>query len=211
MAAPLTLLSGWATLHGANLYNLASEEGDFGCAALLETLECGLPPLQTACGEFWSWGSPMQRHPGQLRVLGAAEARIEGRLIGGCLDTLSRLQGSRYFDLSAFKAEPAILYLENCEMGPCELLRALTGLRLGGALDGLAGLVLGRSGGPDAGDANALDYRAALETALAGLPYPVAVDADIGHVPPQWSLLNGAWATLEVKGSAGVLEQRRTR
>ena len=90
-------------------------------------------------------------------------------------------------------------------MRPCELLRALHGLRLSGALDGLSGLILGRSSGPDAADANALTYRQALETVLCDLPYPVAVDADIGHVPPQWTLMNGAWAELEVDAGQAAL------
>ncbi|OWY38102.1 LD-carboxypeptidase [Xenophilus sp. AP218F] len=207
LAAPLTLRAGWATLHGPNLFDLGNPEREFGVAALLHSWRCGLPPEQASFSEFWRWDCPGERYHAQLRVLDAATARIRGRLIGGCLDTLSRLQGTPYFDLSAFKAQPAILYLENCEMNPCELLRALSGLRLAGVLDGLAGLVLGRSSGPDASGDNALSYAQALEFALAGLPYPVIIDADIGHLPPQWTLLNGAWAELEVVDGRARLRQ----
>ncbi|WP_189338791.1 hypothetical protein [Chromobacterium amazonense] len=43
-----------------------------------------------------------------------------------------------------------------------------------------------------------------LEAARDGLPYWVEVDAGIGHVPPQWRLLNGAWAAWQVAGEGRV-------
>ncbi|MFC3531382.1 hypothetical protein ACFOLG_04225 [Vogesella facilis] len=97
--------------------------------------------------------------------------------------------------------------MENCELAPCELMRALLGMRLAGVFDGLAGLVLGRSSGPDAMADGELDYQAAVQQALAGLACPVVLDADIGHVPPQWCLLNGAWARLEVSEGTALLQQ----
>ena len=205
LMTPLTLLCGWATLHGPNLFDLGNPQRTEENAALLHALHHGLPPPQSHYSAFWRWEAPGEHYPSTLRVLGAQRASMAGRLIGGCLDTLSRLQGSPYFDLRVFKREPALLYLENCELRPCELLRALSGLRLSGVLDGLSGLILGRSSGPDAADGNALSYRQALETALDGLPYPVVVDADIGHVPPQWTLMNGAWAELEVDAGQATL------
>ncbi|MBX9348417.1 LD-carboxypeptidase [Chromobacterium vaccinii] len=212
LMAPLTLRAGWATLHGPNLMDLPLKDRAFGNEALLAALETGLPPAQAQHGRYWRWDEPGRQFVNRVRLLGGGSGKMEGRLIGGCLDVLAPLQGTPYFDLDAFKAEPAILYLENCELAPCGVLRALAGLRLSGALDGLAGLVLGRSSGPDAADGDALSYEGALRAALDGLPYPVAVDADIGHVPPQWSLLNGSWATLEVFGEGEArLEQRAAR
>ena len=49
----------------------------------------------------------------------------------------------------------------------------------------------------------------ALHHALGDLPVPVVFEVDIGHVPPQLALVNGALATLELTGSArGTLVQR---
>ncbi|WP_434631763.1 S66 family peptidase [Chromobacterium sp. CV08] len=212
LMAPLTLRAGWATLHGPNLMDLPLRDRAFGSEALLAALETGMPPAQDAHGHYWSWQEPGRRFANRVRMLGGGTGRMEGRLMGGCLDVLASLQGTPYFDLAAFKAEPAILYLENCELAPCGVLRALAGLRLSGAFDGLAGLVLGRSNGPDAGDIDALSHEGALRAALDGLPCPVVIDADIGHVPPQWSLFNGAWAALEVFGEGRArLEQRAAR
>ncbi|POZ63492.1 S66 family peptidase [Chromobacterium alticapitis] len=209
LMTPLTLLSGWATLHGPNLMDLPLRERAFGNEALLAAMETGKPPAQDQHDCYWSWNEPGRQFANRVRMLDGGSGKMEGRLIGGCLDVLVSLQGTPYFDLAAFKREPAILYLENCELAPCAVLRALAGLRLSGTLDGLSGLVLGRSGAQNAADGQALRYEDAVRAALDGLPYPIVIDADIGHVPPQWSLLNGAWAILELWGEGRArLSQR---
>ncbi|UTH75900.1 S66 peptidase family protein [Chromobacterium sp. IIBBL 290-4] len=206
---PLALLSGWGTLHGPNLMDLPLKERAFGNEALLAAMETGAPPAQESHPQYWKWNEPGKTFANRVRLLDGGAGKMAGRLIGGCLDVLVSLQGSPYFDLTAFKREPAILYLENVELAPCAVLRALAGLRLSGMLDGLSGLILGRSSAQDAADGQALRYEDAVRAALDGLPYPVAIDADIGHVPPQWTLLNGAWAVLEVFGEGRArLSQR---
>jgi len=93
-------------------------------------------------------------------------------------------------------------------MAPCELARALWGLRLNGWFDGLTGILLGRNSGPDTEDPERLSYRDALGSALGDRPCPVLVDVDIGHKPPQWLLINGALATVSVDGRQVRLRQR---
>lgn len=128
LAVPLTLLSGWATLHAPNLFDLGDTERQQEQQALWHSWQYGLPPQQAAFPRFWPFGDPGVSRDSGVRVLGGGSAVMEGRLVGGCLDVLSRLVGTRYFDLRAFKRQPAILYLENCELAPCELARALTGM-----------------------------------------------------------------------------------
>lgn len=208
LAVPLTLRAGWATLHAPNVFDLSEPARQQEMQALWHSWHHGLPPLQRAATRFWRFGDPGVTEISRVRVLDGGSAVIEGRLLGGCLDVLSRLVGTPYFDLGTFKQQPAMLYLENAELAPYELLRALTGMRLAGVFDGLAGLVLGRSSGPEAA-AGELGYLDALQQALAGLHCPVVLDADIGHLPPQWCLLNGAWARLEVAAGTALLQQSR--
>jgi len=150
--------------------------------------------------------------------------QCRGRLIGGCLDTLMHLVGTPFAPMGAWRqrlAESAasagsadagdtdtggdgdgdgdggvILYLENCELAPPALVRALAQLRLAGWFDGLAGLLLGRSTAPEPTAADALRYEDALRQTLGDLPCPVLFDLDIGHRPPQMTLINGARAAL---------------
>lgn len=207
LAVPLTLRAGWASLHCPNLFDLSLPERREEMAALWHGLQHGIPPVQQSFAEYWRWDDSASRFAGKVRSLHGEDFVAEGRLIGGCLDTLSRLMGTPYFDLREFKREAAILYLENCEMPPCELLRSLTGMRLAGVFDGLAALVLGRSSGPDAANPGDLTYDEAVARALAGLACPVLLDADIGHVPPQWTLLNGASVRLSLQGGTASLLQ----
>ena len=73
--------------------------------------------------------------------------------------------------------------------------------------DGNAGLLLGRSAAPEPADAGHLTYVEALRSALAGLPCPVLHDVDIGHHPPQFTLINGALARVRFEHGAGTLTQ----
>lgn len=221
---PLTLLTGIATVHGSNLMDLAATQTDPLTNGLIPTLRtaAGGETRQSSVLLYQSKWRDFECHPDSPLNLtdpvawkirgGGASARMEGRLIGGCLDTIARLVGTPYAPLPEFtrryRDEGVILYLENCELPPCEFARTLWNLRLAGWFDGLAGLVFGRSAGPDANRPEDLYYEEALEASLEGLALPVIYDADIGHRPPQFSIVNGALGTVETKDGAGTLHQR---
>jgi muramoyltetrapeptide carboxypeptidase LdcA involved in peptidoglycan recycling len=138
---------------------------------------------------------------------GAREA-FAGRLFGGCLDTLVHVAGSVHADGGAFtqrhRNEGVILYLENAEGSPGDVVRAFHRLRWAGWLDGLAGVLLGRSAAPEPAGEHGLRHDDALRQTFGTLPCPVLADVDIGHVPPQMVLVNGAHA--QVRWSAEVAD-----
>lgn len=223
----ITLRLGWATAHGPCLMDLVPGQADALTAALM-------PALATPTG-----GSFVQRQsahwqrqwtdfalepactyaltePTQWRCLNrpaGSELVLAGRLIGGCLDTLMHLAGTAHGALPRFVErcgdEGALLYLENAELSPTALVRALHQLHWAGWLDGLAGLLIGRSAAPDTTAAHALRYADALQSCLAGLPCPVLADADIGHLPPQLLLVNGALAELRWNANEGATLRQR--
>lgn len=220
---PLLLRAGWMSLHGPNLMELGAAELDANTAALQALLFQAEAPLQQASTRWQARSPDWRDEPAanlQLsestrwrRLDGHDEALVlRGRLVGGCLDTLARIAGSDYGDLRAWRQTPGItpplLFLENCEMAPCELLRALWSLRLHGWFEGAAGLILGRHAPPAvAGSAQQLSHEDAVRAALDGLDLPVLLDADIGHVPPQLGLIQGEWAALH--WAANRLELRQ--
>lgn len=224
---PLLLRAGWSSLHGPNLMEHGAAEVDATTAGVWpllaaapgETLQQPASRAFRGAGQQVDWGVDPAAgfrlsEPTQWARLDGAAAplTLQGRLIGGCLDTIARLAGTPYGDLPGFVracgSAGTLLFLENCEMAPCELLRALSSLRLHGWFDGLAGLLLGRSAGPATqGD---LGTRQVLLDVLGDLPLPVLVDLDIGHVPPQLSLLQGGLARLHFDGAGGGwVEQRK--
>lgn len=223
---PLTLISRWATAHGSNLMDLAPTQTDPLTTSVLDIL--GADPsdviVQASSARFQTrWidyavqaDAPLQlTQPTRWKRLDGSTSRVElrGRLIGGCIDTIARLAGTPYGDVPGFTreagADGALLFLENCEMHPCELARALWSLRLHGWFSGLSGVLVGRSAGPEAAAPDHLTYHEALAAALGDLPCPVLVDVDIGHQPPQLTLINGALAEVVFEEGRGSVTQRR--
>jgi muramoyltetrapeptide carboxypeptidase len=226
---PLTLRCGWATVHGPNLMDLPPGQDDALTAHALDPLVAG------AGADFDQRQSPMwQKHwedfalnprctyrltePTRWRPLSDAPAggiTMSGRLIGGCLDTLMHLAGAPFGDVPGFVRrcgdDGAIVYLENADMGPADLLRALWSVRLSGWFDNVRGVLIGRSNGPEAKAETDLQSDDALQAVLGDLPCPVLVDVDIGHRPPQLTLVNGALAELRWSAALGGELRQRLR
>jgi len=205
LQVPLLLRAGWASLHGPNLMQLGDP---------------ALDPVSRRIFDVWTTTArePLEQRsaPGTVarRLDGATEPiEIEGCLVGGCLDSVARLAGTPWADVGAWRGslgegERPLWFFEVAELPPFELARTLHGLRLAGWFDGAAGVVFGRSAVPApiaSGGEFTQDH--ALRRALGDLPCPVLLDLDIGHVAPQWSLVQGALARLSWSAGRSVLSQ----
>lgn len=219
---PMLLNAGWASLHGPNLMELATPT-ELG-ASVWNAL-CAPPGgLVTSTSSkvhqrgYPDWATDPRAQLTPLRKtrwrrLDGLDLPIHlgGRLLGGCLDTLSRIAGSPFGNVPGFIADHAhegvLLFLENAEMRPTELARALMSLRLHGWFDGISGLLFGRNGPSESDCDVGFTWVDALERALDGLSIPVLVDLDIGHVPPQSALIQGAITMIEYNGQNGRFTQ----
>lgn len=221
---PLTLISGWATAHGSNMMDLAPTQTDPLTTAVLSVLgsDFSSPVLQrstTLYQKQWidfavQFDAPLNlTEKTEWKRLDGSRAplEVEGLLIGGCLDTIAWLAGSAYGDIPAFVDRAgkhgAILYLENADLAPPEVVRALLSLRRQRWFEGIAGLMLGRSAAPESDSPSSLSYVEALQSVLGELPCPVLYDVDIGHQPPQFTLINGLLAKIKYKDGAGSITQ----
>lgn len=218
---PLALIAGWPTLHGPNLMELAAPELDANSAAIWALLSCKAGQSVTQQSSHYyqqevaNWlqdptAGLRQTEPTCWQRLDQSEQplQLSGRLIGGCLDTLSRLAGTRYGDVSGFIAssdEPVLLYLENVQLEPLEMLRALKSLEFHGWFNAISGLLIGRSSGPDASSEADLSYVEALHAVFDNMAHPTLYDVDIGHKPPQVSLVNLASATVDYSSGGATV------
>ncbi len=221
----LTLGLGWATAHGPCLMDLAPGQDDPLTRPALAALATprGATFNQRQSSAWQNRWTDFADVPSTTYALteptrwfalnGAHEVTVAGRLIGGCIDTLMHTAGTDHGDVRGFiercGTQGVLLYLENAEQSPVALVRALHRLRWAGWLDGLAGLLIGRSAASDATAPGELRYLDALRSTLVSVACPVLVDVDIGHHPPQLLLMNGARAVVhwsEVLG--GAIEQR---
>ena len=219
---PLTLRTGVATLHGCNLMDTPYAVP----SPLLHWLDAATTPVggsltQGAASAYQGGGyadfgahpdveSYALNTPGGWRSLDESVHSVSatGRLIGGCLETLSMLPGTPYGDLAGFARSHApeglIVYLEVAESDAFAAARMFHHLVLAGWFDAANAVLIGRTGGSPSGSFTQLD---AVRHALGELGVPVLYDLDLGHVPPQLALVNGALATVELTGSTGRLVQ----
>ncbi|MEU2348775.1 S66 peptidase family protein [Modestobacter sp. NPDC049651] len=148
------------------------------------------------------------RARGSWRTLRPGPVHASGRLLGGCLDTVSTLAGTPWGDVPAFAAAEApeglIVYLDVAEHAAYDAARDLWRLRLAGWFDAATAVLVGRTAAPGSPH---LDQDDAVARVLGDLGVPVVLDVDLGHVPPQLALVNGARAELVVDGGERRLTQ----
>ncbi len=139
--------------------------------------------------------------PTTHRVVTLRGGAAEGPLQGGNLSLLQCLVGTAYMpDLDG-----ALLFLEDVGEEVYRVDRMLSHLRLAGALDRLAGVIVGRftEMGRRGAD-GALGFDQVLATYLEPLGIPVAHGFPIGHVDDQWTVPVGVRARLDA--TAGRVE-----
>lgn len=139
------------------------------------------------------------------------EVRVSGRLIGGCIETVSILAGTPYGDLHRFAEQHApeglIVHVEASGDGASDIARDLWRMRLAGWFDHANAVLVGRTNAPDTAGFTQLD---AVRSVLGDLDIPVVLDVDCGHVPPHLALVNGALAELRLGPSSTTLTQHLT-
>jgi muramoyltetrapeptide carboxypeptidase len=104
---------------------------------LVTTLGKGSEKTRAALINAVTSSEPLALSPDEGVVLNAGKA--SGRLLGGNLASLSHLMGTPYEP--SFKG--CLVFLEDRGEAPYRIDRMLSQLRLGGHLDGVAGVVLG--------------------------------------------------------------------
>ena len=224
LITPLTLLTGWAGVHGNNLMDTPYRTPE-GLVDWLDivTLEAGSSFTQTSPRAWREGFVDYAEHPevdtyelgrsGSWRRLdtggdGGADEEVEvtGRLIGGCLETLAQLGGTPFLDTGrlASLGQPLIVYLEVAESGAYAACRFLHGLRLAGFFADADAVLVGRTAAPDA---STLTQDEAVLDALGDLGVPILADVECGHVAPYLPLVNGALATVRHTPEASTITQ----
>lgn len=139
------------------------------------------------------------------------EVNVSGRLIGGCMDCLNGLVGTRFDKVKDFNArygdDGIIWFLESCDLNVFDIRRALWHMYQAGWFEKARGFLIGRPlcfGSEMMG----LDQYAAVVDVLGRLNVPILMDLDIGHLQPQMPLISGAMADVTAKGQALSVNMR---
>lgn len=128
---------------------------------------------------------------------------FEGRLIGGCMDCLVNLLGTRFDKtkdfLEKYKDDGFIWFLEACDLNVFSIRRAMWQMEEAGWFQYVKGFLIGR---PLNGSSMfGLDaYEAVL--AVAGKKnVPVVFDVDLGHLPPMMPIVCGSYGEIKVQNN----------
>ena len=135
----------------------------------------------------------------------ADEASFSGRLIGGCMDCLVNLTGTKFDKVSDFseryKDDGIIWFLESCDLPVMSIRRALWQMENAGWFAHVKGFLIGRPLRFDDtfGD---FDHSAAVLGILGKYNVPIIQDVDIGHQFPQMPVISGACANVTAGGNS---------
>jgi muramoyltetrapeptide carboxypeptidase len=136
---------------------------------------------------------------GRISTLRGGRAR--GPLVGGNLAVLAAMAGSAYWP----RFDGAVLFLEEVNEFIYRVDRMLSTLKLSGALDRLAGVVLGgfTNCGPGDGSYGTLTLDEVFDDYFGPLKVPVYSGAQFGHIRRKFTLPVGL--DVEIDADAGTL------
>jgi muramoyltetrapeptide carboxypeptidase len=216
----ITLTTGIATAHGTNFIDLRGEYWDDTTAMWEKVLSAkpGETITQTSSEKYQKkWNHEQATscvfhltEDTEWKTISNKSEKLHGRLLGGCIDIIHHLAGTPYGDVAAFQEtylgnEPILWYFENCELTTTGLRRSLIQMKLSGWFDQCSGIMFGRSAADT--PVNGYSAQAVYKELSEELGVPVIFDIDCGHQPPQLTLINGAYAEVEVEEGKGTVKQ----
>ena len=131
--------------------------------------------------------------------------QMRGRLLGGCMDCLVTLLGTRFDQTTAFieryQEDGILWFLEACDLNVFGIRRAMWQMEQAGWFAHVKGFLIGRPlcFGQEMMGLDA--YEAVLEVAGAK-QVPVIMDVDLGHLPPMMPFIVGSYSEVTAEGDA---------
>ena len=133
---------------------------------------------------------------------------IKGRIIGGCLDIIADLFGTRFDKtkdfIEKYKDDGIIWYLDICELTGEVIARTLWKLKDNDYFKYTKGIIFGRSFIYNS--YYDISYEETIKEALKNLNIPIIINADIGHVSPRMTIINGAITTITSSNGKGKIK-----
>jgi muramoyltetrapeptide carboxypeptidase len=216
----ITLKTGIATAHGTNLVDLRGEYSNATTAMWQSVLSTkrGQSIQQLSSEKYqkeWNHDKPTPyifdlTEQTYWKTISNHQENIEGRLLGGCIDVFRHIIGTPYGDVSTFRKnyiqdEPVIWFIENCNLSTTDLRRSLIQMKLAGWFDNCSGIMFGRS--PANTPVNGYTVEDVYTELSEELQIPIIYNIDCGHVPPQITFINGAYAEIETMNGQGKVLQ----
>ena len=220
LTTTITSRVGWYTIHSANLMQIAENENCNYVKSLFDLLfnaaegysfeqksssfhEFDYPDYKTKPLSSYSLDTLSEL----IIINNNEQTPLKGSLIGGCIDTLQLTMGSEFLSLkNKDDSKDIIVYLENAELSPTQYKRALLSLKIKGFFSKCCCILVGR---------NKFEYsnnslgneEIILKEVFADLNIPVFGNLDIGHVSPNFTLVNGSNAEVSLVNNKIIINQ----
>lgn len=140
-------------------------------------------------------------------ITGEKEVTLKGRMIGGCLDVINEIYGTSYDKtkefLEQYQNDGIIWYLENYSLTSEDLTRVLWKLNDKGYFKYTKGIIFGRS--LNYQSFYNLSFEETIKSSLKDLKVPIITEADLGHLSPRMTIINGAIVEIKVKNDQGEI------
>ena len=197
-----------ATMYGTNAGSYDMQKLHTSLKNNLQMLQGNLPVLHSfnkiSSTPRFSEEEPVFDLPSKW-ISSKKEIHVKGRCIGGCIDVLSNLVGTKYDATKAFlkryEKDGFIWYFDNFALSAENFYLALLQMQYAGWFKNVKAVILGRVLFPS-GDTG-LTYEEALMRVFKDIPY--IHEADIGHTLPTLSLINGALLDLQYQNKKATL------
>ncbi|MCR5299902.1 MAG: LD-carboxypeptidase [Erysipelotrichaceae bacterium] len=131
---------------------------------------------------------------------------FEGRLIGGCVDALRDIIGS---DLDAvhefnerYKDEGIVWFFDNFALSAEDLYHTLFAMKQNRWFENVNAVLMGRT--LFESTMIGFKYKEALQK-IFGRKIPIAMEMDIGHTSPYFTLVNGSYVKGQIRDGKGSL------
>ncbi|MGL5675414.1 MAG: S66 family peptidase [Cellulosilyticaceae bacterium] len=153
-----------------------------------------LTPPQVWTDEMINWEEQMRekvQYPN--RLITVHEGVVQGRLIGGNLDTMQGIWGSDYMPEIR---EGDVLFIEDSLKDIATIERSFSLLKVSGVLDRVSGIILGKHELFKDGNTGRKPYEVLLEV-MNGRKIPFLADFDCSHTHPMYTLPIGSEVKLD--------------
>lgn len=220
LAFTYTINTGIASAHGTNLFDLCLPKWDSLTAKWVEVLQMkpGDSLIQNSSAFHQSSWDNFNLNKGfdldtqtkwQVLKKETSSLNFSGRFLGGCIDTISTLIGTPFDNVNQFisdycKDSGVIWYLESSNMDAVDLYRHLWQMKMNGWFNFANGILIGRL--PNKKEKNNFTLEDSLHESFKDLNIPIIYNVDVGHMPPQITLVNGGLGTVLYKDGGGSIQ-----
>ena len=126
---------------------------------------------------------------------------VNGRIIGGCLDSLKDLVGTKYDKtkkfINKYKDDGIIWFFDVAEMTNEDILRTMWQFKQLGWFDYTKAILFGRL--YEEKQYTGMNLEEVLLSTLKDLNIPIIINVDIGHTDPKITIVNGSIVTITNK------------